>query len=86
MNVNNCTANKGISALMYSTSNEEAFKFLISQPTINVNHQCNEKDTALMWAARKGRLQIVELLLKAGADVCVQIHFSYCINVITTFL
>ena len=55
---------------MYSTcENDDAFEFLIELPQINIDHQSNDKDTALIWAARKGKTKIVERLLSKGVDV-----------------
>jgi ankyrin repeat protein len=68
--VNECTENKKISALMYSIGvNDEAFKLLLRQDGIDVNHQSKEGDTALMWAAKKGKPELVKCLLAKGANV-----------------
>ena len=45
-----------------------AVKILLKQKKINVNHRGNSGKTALMEAAQKGHLEIVDLLLKNGAN------------------
>src|SRR5262249_33474306 len=51
-----------------SAGHREVVALLLAQPGIKVDAQDQEGDTALMLAARHGSLDIVDLLLKAGAN------------------
>ena len=75
-NINENTSNKGISALMYSSldcfdgSTNEVFQYLLNCKDIDINHKSKHGDTALIWTAMKGKVDLVELLLrKSGINV-----------------
>ena len=49
--------------------NKDSVKLLLAQPDIKLDEISDDGDTALMAAAEHGHAEIVEMLLKAGADV-----------------
>jgi len=49
--------------------NKNSVKLLLAQPGIKLDETSVDGDTALMTAVEHGHAEIVELLLKAGADV-----------------
>jgi ankyrin repeat protein len=51
-----------------SRGNRHVVAMLLANPGIKVDAQDEDGNTAMMSAARNGSLDIVELLLKAGAD------------------
>ena len=63
---------KRLMELVSSDQNVEELRKLLAQPGVNVNMgdstRC-ENNTALMYAAYKGSLQCVKVLIEAGADV-----------------
>src|SRR4029079_18644074 len=51
--------------------NKDSVKLLLAQPGIKLDESNDDGDTALMVAAEHGHAEIVEMLLKAGADVSI---------------
>ena len=51
--------------------NTDSVKLLLAQPGIRPDATSEDGDTALMAAAEHGHAAIVEMLLKAGADVSI---------------
>jgi hypothetical protein len=60
-------------ALLWASykGNKDAVKLLLAQPGIKLDEKSIDGDTALMAAAGNGHAEIVELLLKAGANVSI---------------
>jgi len=52
-------------------NNIEAVKLFVRHPALNIN-ELSTRGTALHIAAREGRIQMVSLLIKNGADPCVK--------------
>src|SRR6185436_12729873 len=52
--------------------NKDAVKLLLAQPGVKLDETHDGGETALMVAAEGGHAEIVEMLLKAGADVSVK--------------
>lgn len=69
--VNSRNADYGYTALFWASSkgNNNSAKLLLAQPGIKLDVINIDGDTALMAAAEHGHAEIVELLLKAGANV-----------------
>ena len=63
----------GFTALILASykGNKSAVKLLLAQPGIKLNETNDDGDTALMAAAEHGHAEIVEMLLKAGANVSI---------------
>ena len=61
----------GFTALMGASykGNTDSVKLLLAQPDIKLDATSEDGDTALMAAAEQGHAAIVEMLVKAGADV-----------------
>lgn len=63
----------GLNALMYASQNGyiNVVKYLIKNKKVveDINHQSKKGTTALILAAMKGNAEIMQLLIKAGADV-----------------
>ena len=53
-------------------NNIEQLKALLSQKDIDVNFQNRIGDTALIYAAYKGHIECVKVLIKAGADLSIK--------------
>ena len=51
--------------------NKDAVKLLLAQPGIKLDEKNDDGDTALMAAAEGGHAEIVDMLLKAGANVSI---------------
>ena len=51
--------------------NKDSVKLLLAQPGIKLDETNDDGDTALMVAAEGGHAEIVEMLLKAGANVSI---------------
>jgi len=51
--------------------NKDSVKLLLAQPGVKLDETHDGGDTALMVAAEGGHAEIVEMLLKAGADVSI---------------
>jgi len=67
----NTRTSHGNNALMSATyqGNEELVAFLLSQPGIKLDkYDIDDGFTALMWAVKHGNTEIVDMLLKAGAN------------------
>ena len=60
----------GFTALHIATykGDNDSVKLLLAQPGIKLDQPNDDSDTALMMAAEHGHAEIVEMLLKAGAD------------------
>ena len=71
--VNSPQRDYGHTALFWASFNghKNIAKLLLAQPGIQLNAINIDGDTALMAAAEKGHLEIVEMLLKAGAKVSI---------------
>jgi len=71
--INSPHADYGSTALFWASSkgNKNSAKLLLAQPGIKVDVIDIDGDTALMAAAEHGHAEIVELLLKAGANVSI---------------
>src|SRR5258705_1796268 len=71
--VNSPHADYGYTALFWASSkgNKNSAKLLLAQPGIKADVINIDGDTALMAAAEHGHAEIVELLLKAGANVSI---------------
>jgi ankyrin repeat protein len=63
----------GFTALFWAgyKGNKNSVKLLLAQPGIKLDETSDEGDTALMAAAEHGHADIVEMLLKAGANVSI---------------
>jgi ankyrin repeat protein len=44
----------------------EVLKMLLNEPSLNANYRSENGETLLIWAARQGQLEIVELILECG--------------------
>jgi ankyrin repeat protein len=71
--VNSPHAEYDYTALFWASArgNKNSVKLLLAQPGIKVDEIDIDGDTALMAAAEHGHAEIVELLLKAGANVSI---------------
>jgi hypothetical protein len=71
--INSPHADYGYTALFWASyrGNKNSAKLLLAQPGIKVDAIDIDGDTALMAAAEHGHAEIVELLLKAGANVSI---------------
>ena len=69
--VNSPHADYGYTALFWASArgNNNSAKLLLAQPGIKLDVRNMDGDTALMAAAEHGQAEIVDLLLKAGANV-----------------
>ena len=63
----------GHTALFWASyrGNKNSVKLLLAQPGIKLDETDVDGDTALMAAAEHGHAEIVEMLLKAGANVSI---------------
>ena len=71
--VNSPAADYGFTALFWASArgNKNAVKLLLAQPGIKLDSIDIDGDTALMGAAEHGHAEIIEMLLKAGANVSI---------------
>jgi hypothetical protein len=62
---------EGFTALFWASylGKKSTVELLLAQPEIKVNELTEDGGTALMAAVEKGHVEVVELLVKAGADV-----------------
>src|SRR4029434_278469 len=69
--VNSPDADYGHTALFWASArgNKNSVKLLLAQPGIKLDAADIDGDTALLAAAEHGHAEIIEMLLKAGADV-----------------
>src|SRR4029079_9014086 len=56
--------------------NKDLVKLLLAQPGIKLDQTNVDGETALMMAAENGHAEIVDMLLKAGADVSLILGFA----------
>lgn len=47
-------------------------RMILDKKDVNINAKTNGGETALFWAALEGRREIVEILLKHGADITIK--------------
>ena len=85
IDVNEQDKQNGRSPIIYATMKNDvhAIKLLLDQPGIDVNHCHNDGNCALSYAASNGDMEIVRLLIPAGADVNIYMPndkslFMYC--------
>lgn len=76
-NKNECltagTQNSSFLQLAIQMNSGDIIDYLITDAKVNVNQACNDH-TPLMWAAKLGKANTIDVLLKAGADKSTKIN------------